>query len=336
MDREESVFAATLVGRRRNNAVANLVFGLSLGFAEIGEPLAVRSFRWRLASGPLRIRRRLDPDSIPKGCRVLVVPYWITGQLWDINFAEIKRRRPEVRIGTLTGISPFAADEGCEGFHLDAGTTNRRREENFGAIDVFLAVKAQPEGAPATVKEVGMGRLPELRCGPKSPTPLVVLDALKRGWDEPQYLDAVRVLAALLRAIPGLKVLVLGANPLERDLLPRTGVVRLRARRISFARLARLWAQAWATVCHNESFGYSVIENGFSGTRVFTSRLAQLPAWHRPEPLEGLGEHLGRWRAMSGDGRQRAAQALAESYARGHPELCSWTEAARRIAGAFG
>jgi hypothetical protein len=332
------MFAATVVGDRRDNVVANLVHGLALGFARIGEPLTRLPLGWRRTAG--NVRPRLDPRSIPAGCRVLLVPYWITGKLWDINFAEIRDRRPEVTIATYTGVSPFP--QGCpspgasEGFYLQPGTADRRRRDNFAAIDVFLVVKAPPEGNPSAVKAIGMGRLPELSCGPKARAPFVILDFLKRGWDRAAYLDAACRLAVLMRELAELEVLILGANPLEKEILPRTGrAVRWRAERVPFDRLAHCWARSWATVCHNESFGYSVIENGFSGTRVYASPLAELPAWHRPEPMQALAGHLADWSAMSGEGRQRAAEALAGRYEREHPDLCSWTGVARRIAGAF-
>jgi hypothetical protein len=338
------MFAATAVGRRRDNAVANLLAGLGLGFAQIGQPLRVVRFDWTRQGGGHRKLPRLDPRAVPKGCDGLLVPYWISDDLWDVNFAELRRRHPGLRIASLTGTWPTLPGTFAPPPH-DAAAIAARRRENLAAVDLFLVVRAP--AAPTTpvtptalagarVVEVGMGRLAELARGPKASTPLVVLDFLKAGWDEAAYSEAAGHLAALAARLPDLRVVVLGANRLESEMLPRGAqFVRLRAASLPFLRLAGLWAQAWAAVCHNETFGYSLVESRFCGTPVFSSRLAEQPEWQRPAALADLAGHLAAWGALGSAPRQAAADALAARYELEHSRFTCWASAARRIAEAF-
>ena len=338
------MFAATAVGRRRDNAVANLLASLGGGFAEIGEPLRVVRFDWPRQGAEHRKVPRLDPCSVPRGCDGLLVPYWVSDDLWDVNFAELRRRHPGLRIASLTGTWPTQPSTVAPPPY-EAARVAARRRENRAAVDLFLVVRAPatpPAPAPLDaladprVVEVGMGRLAELACGPKAGAPLVVLDFLKEGWDEAPYREAARHLAALAARLPDLRVAVLGANRLEREMLPRNAqFVRLRAASLPFGRLARLWAQAWAAVCHNETFGYSLVESRFSGTPVFASGLAEQPEWQRPAALAGLAGHLAAWGALGSTARQAAADALAARYEVEHPRFACWASAARRIAGAL-
>lgn len=324
--------------KRRNNAVSNLALGAASGLSQIGWPVETIKYETESIEG----WRRISPSSIPAGTEWLIVPYWISDGLWDINLATVKRERPELKIATFTGTSPFWHGAATIDYHpgskwLEPKGLSGDRLDNFKAVDVFLVVWPRPGVNPLNQFSVGMGTFPEVQAGPKAGAPTIVMDFMKEGWDEDVYAESASVVAAIATAQPDVRVHVLGANKIAAKMFDqRSGqYLFVTHQYVPFADMCSIWRQAWAFVALNESFGYCLPENWLSGTQVFASKKCEMPPCHDTIPLEMLSAHIDAWRAMGYDARCSEAKAIAAAYKGKNPQFCSWKGVAERMVAAL-
>jgi hypothetical protein len=320
------------VRKKKNNAVSILASGLCSGLTELDVEHRIVRYSREWLDG----RRQLDPEEF-LDADVILLPYWISGGIWRINLAEVRRAAPSARIVCFTGTSPFwngsvpSYVPSTRGF--DRTGMSAEEAANFDAVDLFAVVRRRPGVAPLIQRQVGMGLPPEVGVGMKSPHPIVVLDAMKPGWDEAAYADSLAEVRRALAAVPDLRVVALGITADTASLAAEGKTIVLPGEFMPFEDMARLWSSSWAFVCHNESFGYPVVENIASGTRVFASPLADVPEWHRPRvaAVSDLTDHLLRLSKLSSGERQVEATEMAFAYLREEPYLHSWRDAVEKI-----
>lgn len=324
--------------KKRNNAVSNLTIGISSGLGLLDVPVKVLKY----AQESLEGWRRIDPASIPENTEWLLVPYWISDGLWSINLREIKESHPGIRIAVYSGTSPFWHGSPKVSYipgskWLDPHGLSSEEKSNFEAVDLFLVVWPRPGVRPRNLFPIGMGTFPEIGCSPKSKRPTVVLDFLKQGWDECAYEDAAHCVLDLVREVPEVQIQVLGQNHLARQMFPTPSrnFICVPHSYIPFVEMCAIWRSAWAFVCHNESFGYPLIENWSSGTPVFTSRESEMPECHDPRSLAALPAHIMTWMTLEHEERDAEACNVAESYKSVFPEFASWKKAAERALAAM-
>jgi len=324
--------------KKRNNAVSNLVIGITTGLGQIPVPVNVIKYATESLDG----WRRIDPKSIPEGTEWLLVPYWISDGLWSINFNEIKNARPNIRIAVYSGTSPFWHGNPKVNYVPGSKWINPHGLQgdalvNFEVIDLFLVVWPRPQVNPKNLFPIGMGSFPEIKPNPKAKRPTIVLDFLKEGWDEPSYEDAAQRLLELVDKVPEIQVQVLGQNDIARQIfpMPSQNFICVPHSYVPFGEMCGIWRTAWAFVCHNESFGYPLIESWCSGTPVFTSRKSEIPECHDPRPLTALDPHIMTWMTLSEEERNAEAKRVADSYKQIFPQFCSWEQAARRAVAAM-
>lgn len=311
--------------KQRNNARTNLGLGLEIGFRANGvSPKVV----------PDETELLLGIGGIPPDADLVLIPYWISRKLFEMNIGDVKAVAPGAMVATYTGVGPFW--DGCDwvsyrpssrSLHPDGLTA--RELGAFKAVDRFFVVTSRRGVCPAQQAEVGMGVFDELTPGTKSPFPMVVVDAMKAGWDEDQYEAALDDVATAIAAVPGTRVICLDANPLVARRIP--GALSLPVHNRPWDQVIATLKSAWAYVVHNESFGYTVVESMACGTRVFCHPTAEMPACHSCLPSGALADILRADCRLSAPARDARALEIAQVWRQEHPALCDWPGACRRI-----
>lgn len=316
--------------KRRNNAVSNLAVGLRFGFQSIDQDFYVIQYQ---------SERVIDPSKITEDTDFVIIPHWIGREAFTINIGDIRRIRPHVKIGLYTGTSPFW--DGCS--WVSYNPSNRFLNcleddirDNFNAIDFYFVVSPKTGIRPFNQVDVGMGELPEIKCGPKIDKPTIILDYLKKDWDERTYRQSVVEINEIANSIKDLTVIILGINSESEKLSGNMRKFVIPHEYNTFDQMADMWAKSWAFVCHNESFGYCLVENMLSGTQVFTSHLSELPGVHVTPPssvknIVKMKDHLDKWTNMSSDQRQQESLKIRKDYADSRPQFCSWEETCTKI-----
>ena len=327
-------FAIGFLPKKRNNSPTNLAIGICSGFNEIGFNAL------RIELGPV--------GEVPlgelNGVQNLVIPYWISKELFNLNLAEVKKAHPEIKIVTYTGTSPYW--NGCPWVCLDdagkltpGSEATERTIGTLSAIDLFATVWSSSFCQREVV--VGMGQHSELAVTDKPGVPCVLLDFFKTGWDEAVFDECVRGLASWSCGRDDAIVLVLGRGTLARA--QRTvgeeacGSWHLACENTytEYATLVSLYQQAWAVMIHNESFGFPVHEAHCCGAQTFASARSELPTFY--------GRFTRMWK--SADDLTQQLNELTESYTQASPQaayerwksvadvlhLRSWQDAASRI-----
>lgn len=311
----------------RNNARTNLGLGLAKGFSETGV-----DHRLVPDTGELL----LDTAAVPQDTEIVVIPYWISPQLWKQNIGQLRAERPSATIVAYTGSSPFW--EGCP--WVDYRPVNRSLEprglssaqetDAFNAIDLYCVVFPRISTAPTKQETVGMGLFEDLVPGAKNSTPLVVIDQLKEGWDEPQYTPTCVQIDELAAKHSDWRFLVLGTNRINSRMAVRQNVTLVPVYYTPWSQLISWLKAAWAYVVFNESFGYTVVEAFACGTQVFQPSGCERPLCHEMcLPMTTLEEHVS---AMSRSAtREAEAMELSRLWREYHPQLISWPDASRRL-----
>lgn len=319
--------------KKRNNAVSNLVIGITSGLGLMNADVAVIQYAQESLDG----WRRIAPESIPDNAEWLIIPYWISDGIWSINLHEIKQSHPNIRIAIYSGTSPFWHGSPKVNYipgskWLNPHGLTERECLNFESVDLFLTVWPRPGVRPKNLFPIGMGSFPEIKCTPKAQRPTVILDFLKEGWDEPSYQDAANHVMRLVEKIPEIQIQVLGQNKIAKEMfpMPSTNFICVPHNYIPFVEMCGIWRSAWAFICHNESFGYPLIENWCAGTPVFSSTESEIPECHDPMPLTALENHIMTWMSLSQEERDTEAIRVSNDYKNTFPEFVSWKNSAER------
>ena len=319
--------------KKRNNAVSVLCSGLCLGMTKLGIEHQVVKYRQEFPDG----RRIMAAEDIPDDTNILLVPYWISDKLWDINLRDVRQRFPNIKIICYSGTSPFwNGSKPCyipETRGLDASGLTQEQQQNAAAIDLFGVVRPRPGVNYLLQRCVGMGMAPEIQVGQKAPHPFVVLDAMKTGWDEETYGQAIPFLEKAMANFKNLKIAVLGTNKHIARLQPASNVRVLPGDFMAFEEVVKLWKMSWVFICHNESFGYPIVENTACGTRVLASPSAEIPEWHRGivGSIRELESCLESWQGMTTEERQFSASKMRDDYIAAEPDLFSWPDTVEKL-----
>ena len=251
------------IRKRWNNAPSFLIEGLKEGIFLLKE----KNFTFKdtkFTFCPFTIHNPekiyISPESV-KHFDCIIIPFWISKLLFEINLKQIKDMG--IKVYSYTGISPYQTPY----FKIDfpnilQDQLKDHEWQNYLAIDKFFVVhKTFPQEV-----EIGCGQTERYYSLDKKEN--ILLDFCKKNWDEFIWED-------FNSSWKGNNLIQLGEYPFR---IKNSGIFTRDF--VHFRRMCKLYSSTRIFISMNESFGYPIIENKFAGNIVLVHEKAQLPSFH--------------------------------------------------------
>ena len=318
------------VRKRWNNAPFFLIEGIKQGIRELLEDKHdFNNIRFIFSRFTIHTPSRLylDPKQI-KDFDVIIIPFWIGGQILDCNLQEIKEKT-NTKICVYSGHAPYhkrppyELDLITKEFHQ--GQLSDKQWANFKAIDRFFTVnKIFPLDNEI---EIGCGKFDWLKPD-KSETNCMIIDSCKKNWDEHIWNDFNDIWPEIKKNC-NIELIQFGSYPYKLE-----GARTFHKSFVHYRRLCNLYSKIKIYISMNESFGYSILENKYAGNLILIHDDGEVPnchlnstylkTWNKNNVIKKINSFLNEY-------NNNTPRQISSEFIKCNPKFASWKNTVSRL-----
>ncbi len=322
--------AIIVVRKKWNNAPYFLIEGIKKGIRElIFDKYDFKEIDFTFVKFTVHTPNELyiNPETV-KDYDVLLIPFWIGDKILNCNLYEIKKET-NVKICLYTGQSAYCGEPFKSDFvkkEVYQGSLSDYKWRNFLSIDRFFVVKKYFSYEKEI--EIGCGQFDEFISLDKSEYNGLIIDFCKQGWDEFIWEDFKEALPEIRKKC-NVEIMQLGTYPFRLE-----GCAVHSDEIVFYKKLCYLYSKIKIWISMNESFGYSILENKYSGNMILVHENIEFPnfhlksgkiiSWNKNNIADKIKDYLDTF-------GKNTAKEMQEDFMQTSPELISWKDTVSRL-----